>query len=768
LNKNSIPLVGGKGANLGEMYNAGLPIPGGFVITSYAFKHFIHVTGIDKKIFSILRTLDVEDSEKLQKASVVIQDLIFKTEMPLEVKKQILEAYEMMDVDPAVRGTKIEELVKAGRDGANVAVRSSATAEDLPNASFAGQQASFLNIKGEKKFLAAVIACWASLYGARAIYYRVQNKFPHEKVLIAVVVQKMVNSEASGVMFTVNPVSKNEREIMIESSWGLGEAVVSGAITPDEFIVDKKSFDVIERKVVKKTWMFTRDPKTLETVKVDVEKNKQDDSSLRENEVKKLAEYAVKVEKHYGKPQDLEFAVERGKIYIVQSRPITTLKKESEESVEIKQRREEERVVEEKGDVEIGEANLIVSGLPASPGVGKGKVVIMRDLADMKRVKKGDVLVTRMTTPDNVPAMEKASAIVTDEGGLTAHASIVSRELGIPCVVGTEVATKKLKDGMYVTVDAYKGKIYAGNVKIHEEEREAVLNIKTKIKVKVNVDMPSLAEHAVATGADGVGLLRSELINMENKMHPVYMIQNGKAEEFISHLTEGLKVVAKAFKGKQVWYRTLDARTDEFRNLKGGDKEPEEANPMMGWRSIRRGLDQPELLKAEFEAIKRVHKAGYANLGIMLPMVTDPEQVKQAKKIFRECTKIEPVKDIEFGVMVETPAAVQMIEEICQEGISFISFGTNDLTQFTLAIDRDSEKMAHWYNELHPAVLREIHRVIQTCKKYKVETSICGQAGSNLEMVKFLQKEGINSISANLDAVNAVRKTVAKAEGLLK
>jgi len=745
------------------MYNIGLPVPPGFVITSYAFKHFIHVTGIDTKIFSMLRDLDVEDNDALQKAAKDIQDLVVATPMPVQIQHEIVEAYDAMNVS---HSGKADELIHGSKDLAYVAVRSSATAEDLPTASFAGQQATYLNIKGAKNLLAATLACWASLYTARAIYYRVKNNFPHEKVLIAVVVQKMVNSDVAGVMFTVNPVTQDAHEVLIESSYGLGEAVVSGSITPDEYIIDKSSLDVKKQTVSKKTWMYVRDVQKMETKQVDVPLERQQESSLLPNQLKGLAQYALAIEKHYQKPQDIEFALEKGKIYITQSRPITTLKAKFEQRYDVALEKKEEK--KDGGEIELKDAMLLVSGIPASPGIGKGTVSIVHDVADLKKVKNGDVMVARMTTPDMVPAMQRASAIVTDSGGSTAHAAIVSREMGIPCVVGTEFATAKLKEGMFITVDASKGKVYEGNVSIMKEKEEVHLDLKTRVGVKVILDLPELAERAAATGADGVGLLRSEFINMQNREHPVHMIHSGKTEEFVAHLVEGLKKICKAFKGKPVWYRTLDARTDEFRNLPGGETEPEEDNPMMGWRSIRRSLDQPELLRAEFEAIKRVHNAGFTNLGVMLPLVTDPSQVHEAKRIFKESTGITPVKDIAFGVMIETPAAVQVIEELCQEGISFISLGTNDLTQFTLALDRNSGRVAKLYDEMHPAVLRQIHKVIQTCKKHHVETSICGQAGSRGEMAEFLWREGIDSISANMDAVYSIRKTVAKLEGLLK
>ncbi len=738
ISNKDVPLVGGKGASLGEMYSNKFPIPNGFVVTSEAFKNFIESTGIAPKIFKILKETNVKNNAELQKASKDVGRIILETSMSKEMEEDIVENYEIL-----------------AEEGEFVAARSSATAEDLPEASFAGQQATYLNVKGDKQILAAVKACWASLYTARAIYYRTKNNFPHEKVYIAVVVQRMVNSEKAGVMFSVNPLNEKENEILIESTYGLGESVVSGSITPDDFTVDKNTMQILGRKVVRKEWFLTKDLKG-KNIKKDVPEKYQNVSSLSDDEVKQLAVLAVKSEKHYNKPQDMEFAIEGKEVFIVQSRPITTLNKKKEVVVEDKK----------EDQIEIGEAKLLVSGLQASPGVGRGKVQIVRGLDDLGKVKKGDVLVARMTTPDYVPAMERASAIVTDSGGSTCHAAIVGREMGLPVVVGTEVGTKKLKQGMFVTVDASKGRVYEGDVYIEVETEERV-DIKTDIKVKVIMDLPDYAEKAALTGADGVGLLRGEFINLGNKEHPVYMIHSGRGEEFISHLVENMKKVVKAFKGKPVWYRTLDAPTDEFRNLPGGEDEPEEDNPMLGWRSIRRSLDQPELLKAEYEAVKRVHDAGFTNIGIMIPLVTSVEQIHEAKKIFKEATGMEPIKDIDFGVMIETPASVQIIEEICKEGVSFVSFGTNDLTQFTLAVDRNSAKVQKLFNELHPAVLRQIHYVIKVCKRYNVVTSICGQAGSKPEMAEFLFNEGINSIAANPDAVNTIRKLIAKLEGKL-
>ncbi|MBI2106697.1 phosphoenolpyruvate synthase, partial [Candidatus Woesearchaeota archaeon] len=620
------------------------------------------------------------------------------------------------------------------------------TAEDLPNASFAGQQSTYLNTKGQDELIKAVQGCWASLFNARAIFYRIKNNFPHEKVLIAVIVQKQIDSDASGVMFTLNPSTNNKDEIVIESAFGLGEAIVSGMINPDFYLVDRKSMEIKEKQMKVQGSYIIRDPLTGKTIKKKLPSNLENKQVLSDNEIKKLAEYGIKIEKHYKFPQDIEFAVENKKIFIVQTRPVTAIKKE-----------------EEIGKIE---KELLLKGLAASSGIATGPVKILKDSSELYKISKGDILVTYMTNPDFVPAMQKASAIITDSGGITSHASIVSRELGIPCIVGTIDATKKLKEDQIVTVNGSEGKVYAGAILFEEKEKpietETVSEDNSTItQVKVNCDMPASAERASLTNADGIGLIRVEFMIAEKGKHPNYYLQN-RLSEYTKLLKDGILEIAKSFKNKPIWVRTSDIRTDEYNNLEGSDNI-NESNPMLGWHGIRRSVDQPELLKAEFEAIKQIHDEGYNNIGVMLPMVISVDEIRKAKDILRE-VGLEPQENIDFGVMIECPAAVQIIKELCEEGIDFISFGTNDLTQFTLAIDRNNSKVQSLYNEMHPAVLRQIKHVIDVCKKYDVETSICGQAASNEEMAEFLVKAGIESISANIDSVKKIRKIVAKTE----
>jgi len=730
VDKNDIPMVGGKAANLGELLRLGIPIPDGFVIDGKTYLNFLEGSGLKEKIMKILKSVNVEDTKQLEEASKKIRELIENTPMPKDVEDEIRKAY--------------RRLCEEEGEEVYVAVRSSATAEDLPDASFAGQQETYLNVKGEEEVVSKVKKCWSSLFTPRAIFYRVQKGFKHGEVSIAVIVQKMVNSEKSGVMFTSHPVTGDKISI-IEAVWGLGEAIVSGKITPDHYEYDRINRKITVVKIAEKKLMITRqDDKTIE-IKLDEKKAKE--RVLSDKEIEELVKIGEIIEEHYECPQDIEWAIEKGKIYILQTRPITT----------IKERKEEEAVKAEEGEI-------LVKGLGASPGIGVGKVKIVLSQDEIAKVEEGDVLVTTMTTPDMVPAMKKAAAIVTDEGGLTCHAAIVSRELGVPAVVGTEKATKVLKDGMIVTVDGEKGVVYAGALKEKKIEEKPIITqapIITATEVKVNLSIPEAAEK-VASIADGVGLFRIEHMVLGLRKHPMKYIRDGEIEEYINELYKGIKKVVEAFYPKPVWIRTLDAPTDEFRAMEGGEDEPIEANPMLGYRGIRRDLKEEEHFRAEIRAIKKLIDEGYTNIGIMLPLVISPEEVRRAKQIMIE--EGLPLDKIEFGVMVETPAAALIIEDIIKEGIDFVSLGTNDLTQYTLAVDRNNEKVAYLYDETHPAVMKLIERVIKICKKHGVKTSICGQAGSYPHVVEKLVKMGIDSVSANPDVIQRIREVIARVE----
>ncbi|NMB85458.1 MAG: Phosphoenolpyruvate synthase [Methanosaeta sp. PtaB.Bin018] len=737
--KDDLSIVGGKGASLGEMINIGVPVPGGFAVTAQAFRDFINRAGIAQKLFEVLN-VDVNQESELHKAEKAAKKLIMDAKVPEDIEQAIKSRY--------------EELCKREGKQVFVAVRSSATAEDLPDASFAGQQETYLNVRGAEDVFNAVRKCWASLYGARAIFYRVEQGFEHDKVNLSAIVQKMVDSEKSGVMFSSQP-STGEPLVVIEGAWGLGEAVVSGSVSPDNYVVDRKTKSIVSKYIATKEIMIIKDPKTLKTVTVKVPAKKKEAAVLKDSEAVELAEYAEMLEKHYGIPQDIEWGVEKNKIYILQSRPITTINNAKKSAAQVE-----------------GSGKVLLSGLGAAPGMATGIVRIINSGRDLDKVSQGDIMVTKMTMPDMVPGMKRAGAIVTDEGGMACHAAIVSRELGCPAVVGTKKATSILKDGMEITVDGGKGLVYEGRIAVADAPKPAaaassvvVSKPITATEIKVNISEPDRAGAAAATLADGVGLLRIEHMILGLGKTPNWYIKNGKTEEYIDELVKGIKTVADAFYPKPVWVRTLDAPTDEFRAMEGGEGEPHEHNPMLGWRGIRRDLTETEHFRLEVRAFKKLHEIGLSNVGIMLPMVQHVSEFQKAKAIMVE--EGLDLERIDVGIMVETPGAALTIEDFIEDGIDFVSFGTNDLTQYTLAVDRNNENVAGLYTELHPAILKLIEFVVERCNEAGVKTSICGQAGSYPEMAKRLVEIGITSISANIDAVATVRETVARSEKIL-
>ncbi|NUB90938.1 phosphoenolpyruvate synthase [Haloterrigena sp. SYSU A121-1] len=756
--------VGGKGASLGELTGAGLPVPPGFVVTAGTYRSFIEEAEIDEELFEAV-DVDVDDSSALADAADRAQELILETPFPDELREEILESYR-----------------EVGDGEAFVAVRSSATAEDLPDASFAGQQETFLNVT-EEALLDRVRECWASLFTQRAIYYRQEQGFDHSAVNIAVVVQQMVDAEKSGVMFTSHP-STGDPTMIIEAAWGLGEAVVSGAVSPDNYVVERedRSIDVT---VAEKKVMHEKDEETGETVESEVPQDKRNERVLSDDEIGALMDLGERVEDHYGEPQDVEWAIVEGEVYMLQSRPITTIDEsdggatasEATGSVDASK-----GLTDGSGGVQAaggGESSssdsdasgeVIVDGLGSSPGTVSGAARIVKKLDDLDKVGEGDIIVTEMTMPDMVPAMKRASGIITDEGGMTSHAAIVSRELGVPAIVGTTNATTVLEDGQLVTLDGDKGAVLEGTEVEPDEETEPVEEVRpqspvkpmTATEVKVNVSIPEAAERAAATGADGVGLLRMEHMILSLNQTPAKFIAENGEDAYTQELIDGIRGVADEFYPRPVRVRTLDAPTDEFRQLEGGADEPKEHNPMLGYRGIRRSLDRPDVFAHELEAFRRLFEMGYDNVEIMFPLVNDAEDIYQAKSLMKEAG-IDPEKR-HWGAMIETPASALSVEEMAKAGIDFASFGTNDLTQYTLAVDRNNEHVADRFDELHPAVLRLIGDVIETCREHDVDTSICGQAGSKPEMVQFLAKEGVTSISANIDAVRDVQHEVKRVE----
>jgi pyruvate,water dikinase len=739
LSNKDVSIAGGKGASLAEMYNHKFPVPPGFIVTAQAYDYFIEKSGLRNEIINLVNSIDVEDTKQLDSTAKKIRSLIENSAMPNELRNEITEAYEVLDIEKSKLTHKgmtegALSILRNSHEPPFVAVRSSATTEDLADASFAGQQETFVNIKGIDSLIISVKKCFASLFTARAIYYRKKKGFATEKGYLAVVVQRMIDSQKSGVMFSKNPL-KNDGNIVIEAVFGLGEGIVSGMISPDHYVLNKK-LDLVDLKVADKKIALTRSSSgKTEEIKLSNEISNRE--VLTGHELKVLGQYALQLEEHYGKPQDIEFAIDKEGVFIVQSRPITTKVHEKVQEIE---------------------GNVIISGLAASPGVASGVVKIIHSLDELSKVTKGNVLVTKMTNPDMVVAMARSSAIVTDEGGATSHAAIVSREMGIPAVVGTKNSTERLKDGQLITVDGFTGRVFDGKTSEKIVEIKKVLPTK-HTKIKTIVDLPDYAERAASSGVDSVGLVRLETLIATSGKHPVWYVKKNKLNEYVSVINRGLKKIAKEF--HEIWIRTSDIRSDEYKNLEGAP-EWNEMNPMLGDHGIRFSLRNQDLLESEFAAIKELADEYPKKIfGVMFPQVISAEEVRLSKKI---ASKVKFPSNVKIGIMVETPAAVQVINDICEVGINFVSFGTNDLTQYTLAIDRNNENVQSLYNELNPAVLNSIAYVIRRCKKYGVETSICGQAGSKPEMVKFLLQEGISSISVNADAVYDVSKLVSDLE----
>ncbi|MBS4537915.1 phosphoenolpyruvate synthase [Clostridium sp. D2Q-11] len=761
VNKDDIPIVGGKGANLGELTQRGINVPPGFCVTAQGYVDFIENSNIKEKMNNKLSQLDIQDNDMLHTISSEIRDMIIKSKMPEDIREEIIHGY-----------TEFSHIVN--KENPLVAIRSSATAEDLPEASFAGQQDTYLEIHGIDEVLKHIKKCWASLWTARAIYYRENQGFKHEEVALSVVVQKMVNSGKAGVMFTANPINHNRNEIMINASWGLGEAVVSGIVTPDEYIIDKNSLGIVEKNIANKKTMVIKKKDTVGTEEVKVAhvlgEDKVTGECLSEEEVIKLARSGSLIEAMYRSNQDIEWAFDKDtkKLYILQSRPITTLKEE------------EEKVKVEKNTT----LKVLAKGLAAAPGIGYGKVIKINSIDEISRVKEGDILVTVMTNPDMVPAMRKAKAVVTDEGGRTCHAAIVSRELGVPCIVGANDATDHLEDGMLVTVDATRGVVYEGKV-MDEEEEEATnggvdksafdrlvnqLAPITGTKIYMNLGEPSIIKKYKDLPFDGIGLMRTEFIfsNLVGA-HPMYLLKTGRQDVVIDKMAEGITMVAQEVYPKPIVVRLSDFRTNEFRGLEGGEEvEPVESNPMIGWRGVSRYIspDYEEGFRLECRAIKKVREEyGLINVYVMLPFVRTIWELKQVKEIMASEGLVQG-GNFKIWIMAEVPSVIFQAEEFAQLVDGF-SIGSNDLTQLTLGADRDSGILNSmgYFDERNPAVKRAISMLIKAAHKYGKTVSICGQGPSLYpEFAEFLVQEGIDSMSINPDTVAYTRKLVAGVE----
>jgi len=764
LRNTDVNLVGGKNASLGEMIHAGLPVPFGFAVTAHSYERYIVERKLSDQIYKIIKetVTNPSDPKQYDTASKRIRELMEKTPMPEDIEAAIRNAYEDLNKRFALKDTF-------------VAVRSSATAEDLPDASFAGQQETYLNVKGADELIEKVLKCWSSLFTPRAIFYRNEKGFPHEKVLISVGVQKMVNSRCAGVMFTINPVTGNRDEIVIEGNFGLGETVVSGAVNPDDFVIDKSTGAVKERRIAKKTIKYVRDPRTGKTIHVNIREEEQKISCLSDAELAKLAELARRVEKHYGKPMDVEWAIDADlefpeNIMLVQARPETIFGTKNLEGPKMEEAKPQEQL------------KIVVRGISAGRrGYGVGKAVIVLNPEDAhKLMKKGDILVTDMTDPDFVPFMKMASAIVTDKGGITSHAAIVSRELNIPCVVGTEIGTQIMKTGVEYTVDSRNGVIYEG---ILQNAVAPVASINggavtataeyapvTATKIYMNLGTPEMIEQYKHLPFEGIGLMRTEFIMASAiGQHPMLFVENKEEQKFIDIFAENVALVARAIQPRPVVVRLSDFKTNEYRGLKGGEKyEINEENPMLGWRGCSRYISKwyIDAFRLECRAIKKCRAEwGLKNVYVMLPMVRTLWEAKKVLEIMKE-EGLERSKDFKIWFMAETPAIAIMADEFSKLVDGF-SIGSNDMTQGVLMIDRDSERLGQmgYFDERDPAVKRLIAHLIRVAHENGCTVSICGEGPSNLpDFTEFLVRAGIDSISVNNDAVIQTRKNVAQIE----
>ncbi len=730
--------AGGKGANMGEMVAAGLPVPPGFVVLRDSYLQSMKVAGVADELNAAHREATHEpDQDRQREMCDKMKALVLKAGMADDVRDRILASYRAMGSD------------------VNVAVRSSATGEDGADASFAGMNSTFTNICGEEQLIDAVRRCWASLFGPRVVTYRASRGFTADPAM-AVVVQQMIASERSGVAFTADPTTDATDRVVVEGAFGQGEVVVSGSVEPDTYVVSKENGEILSRRIGYKSFKIVRGTDGND-LNIDLDEAEAQKQVLNDDEVRTIAEIAIRSERHAGCPQDTEWAIADGKTYIVQTRPITTLHRVG-------------KPVPETHEV-------LLQGLPAVPGSASGVVRVLKDPADGARLQDGEVLVAKMTNPDWLPTMRRASALVTDTGGMTCHAAIVARELGVPCIVGARTATKDLKDGVVVTVDGTHGRVLAGRV---EEKKTggaqtapvgtggvaAVLSEVTATKIYVNVAMPDKAEEAAALDVDGVGLLRAELIledALQNR-HPRDLIAHGEQDSLVESLATAVGRVAAAFSPRPVVYRASDFRTNEFRNLKGGAEfEPEEHNPMIGYRGCYRYISNPDLFGLELQALARVRERN-PNLHLMIPFVRTRWELEKCLELV-DASPLGRQRGLHRWVMAEVPSVVYWLPEYVGMGVDGVSIGSNDLTQLMLGVDRDSDLCAELYDESDAAVLDAIGRIITTARRLGITASLCGQAPSSRpDFAEHLVRMGITSISVTPDAAARTRRNVAAAE----
>lgn len=776
-----VPLVGGKNASLGEMYNnlvpEGINIPNGFATTSTAYFSFLRQNDLTDQIKEILDKLDVKDLKGLNEKGEKVRSLILSAQFEKNLEREIILAYK-----------KLSELYKLKE--ADVAVRSSATAEDLPGASFAGQQETFLNIKGEENLLLAVKRCFASLFTDRAIAYREEMGFLHLKVGLSVGVQKMVRSDlaGSGVMFSCDTESGFGDVVLINASWGLGENIVLGKVEPDQYYVFETTLEkgfkpILEKKLGSKSTKIVYTKNSLKPIKsVNTTLKERNSFLLSDQEILTLAKWAMLIEKHYRKSMDMEWAKDGKdeKLYIVQARPETVQSKKAVNFLE-----------EYKLSTSEKHLTPIAEGLSIGSKIGSGPANRIMDAKDISKFKKGEVLITDMTDPDWVPAMKMASAIITDSGGRTAHAAIVSRELGIPCIVGTGNATKVIKTGDKITVDCSKGErgfVYKGIIPFKINKTDVSKVPKTKTKIMMNLGDPNQAFSLSFIPNDGVGLAREEFIIANSiKIHPLSLVNykklspilrkkideltigyQNKSEFFVDKLAEGIGKIGAAFYPNPVIVRFSDFKTNEYRQLLGGNLyEPKEENPMLGFRGASRYYSEKfkDAFVLEVKAIKKVREEfGLDNIQVMIPFCRTVEEGKKVVEIMAKHGLKKRENDLKIYVMCEIPSNVLLANKFLEIFDGF-SIGSNDLAQLTLGLDRDNAEISGVGNEKNEAVKESIRSAIKICKEKVKYSGICGQAPSDFpDFAEFLVEEGIESISLNPDSIIKTKILIAKKE----
>jgi pyruvate, water dikinase len=761
VSESDLPLVGGKAGKLGELIREGLPVPPGFVVTTEAYQAFVDATPLGTEIPAALAEIRTDSPPTFEAAAGRIRSMFESTPFPPELEKTLRDAYERF-----VKGHQVRFS----------AVRSSATAEDLEGASFAGLQDTYLNVTGTDRILASIRSCWGSLFTPRVLVYRQKKGFDHSTVRLAVLIQKMVDATVSGILFTRDP-NTGENHMIIEAGWGLGEAIVGGEVTPDHYVVDGATQKIVHKQISEQKVRIVRADGGGNR-REEIPANDRSLQKLSDQRLARLVSLARVIESHYRRPMDVEWCGDANALYIVQARPVTTIPT----STVAEARKAGEGTAPAEGDDE----KPILRGFGASPGIATGTARILRGAAEMDKLSAGEVLVTSMTTPDMVPAMSQASAIVTDEGGITCHAAIVSRELGVPCVVGTREATRLIAEGELVTVDGKTGSVYRGAVRKGKPAVAAAAESTsatghthhtapvTATKIYVNVGVPEKAEEYARLPVSGVGLLRIEFIFTAHvREHPLALLKKGRKDELVKRLADGIGKVCQAFHPRPVIIRTSDFKTNEYRGMPGGAEfEPEEENPMIGWRGCSRYISpvyKPAFL-CELEAIQRVRTdMGLKNAMVMLPFVRNTWELEEIAEMMR-AQGLRRSRDFQLYLMAEVPSTVLLAREFSKHCDGF-SIGSNDLTQLVLGADRDSETLGRmgYFDERDPAVQKAIEMLIEGAHAEGRSVGICGQGPSVYpEFAEFLVRKGIDSISLNADTVLTTIRTIASLEERMK